>query len=244
MVTLTHYAAAPADALPLIAPGQLAPEAVEFDGGFSVLPHVQSWRGKRVLDLVTALFLVTVVAPVAFLVALAIWLEAPGLPILFRQHRVGRGNRDFAMLKFRTMQPDAEERLRAEPHLLSCFIAADHKIPDHLDPRITRIGRFLRRSSLDEIPQLFNVLAGHMSLVGPRPVERTQLSQYEHRRVYYLAVRPGLTGLWQVSGRSKVSFPERAELDESYACTCTFQTDLKVLARTPRAVLQGLNEDK
>jgi len=148
------------------------------------------------------------------------------------------------MLKFRTMQPDAEERLRSEWDLLAHFYAADHKIPDHLDPRITRIGRFLRRSSIDEIPQLFNVLAGHMSLVGPRPVERTQLAQYGQRRPYYLAMRPGLTGLWQVGGRSRVTFPARAHLDEEYARRCSFNMDLKVLLKTPVAVVKGLNEDK
>lgn len=242
-VTSTNFAAV-AESVPVIAPGTLSPALESSDGAVAVLPQLREWRGKRLLDLVLAAGLTLAFAPLLLVVAAAIWLDAPGSPVLFRQRRVGRGNREFPMLKFRSMQPDAEERLYAEQHLLDHFYAADHKIPDHLDPRITRIGRFLRRSSIDEIPQLFNVLAGHMSLVGPRPVERTQLAQYGYRKPYYLAMRPGLTGLWQVGGRSRVAFPARAELDESYARDCRLLTDLRILIRTPLAVLRGLNEDK
>jgi exopolysaccharide production protein ExoY len=213
------------------------------DIGLVVLPEIRPWRGKRALDILMAAPLAIVLAPLAVLAALAIWLEAPRSPILFRQRRVGRGGREFWMLKFRSMQPDAEERLHAQEDLLERFYTGDHKIPDHLDPRITRTGRFLRRSSIDEIPQLFNVLAGQMSLVGPRPVEGTQLGQYESRELYYLSMRPGLTGLWQVGGRSRVIFPVRAQLDEHYARNCSFLIDLKILLRTPFAVLRGLNED-
>lgn len=243
-VTSTQFAALRADEIPVLRPGQLAPELGEPDGGLAVLPRVSEWRGKRAMDVLVAAILAVLVAPLALFAALAIWVDAPGSPIMFRQRRVGRGNREFSMLKFRTMRPDAEEWLRTEPEWLDHFYASDHKIPDHLDPRITRIGRFLRRSSIDEIPQLLNVLAGHMSLVGPRPVERTQLAQYESRRAYYLAMRPGLTGLWQVGGRSRVPFPARAHLDETYARSCSLATDLRVLIKTPLAVLQGLNEDK
>lgn len=240
----TQFAALRADEVPVLAAGQLAPELGYSDGGRAVQLQVSEWRAKRAMDLVVAAVLSVLVAPVALVAALAIWLDAPGSPIMFRQKRVGRANREFSMLKFRTMRPDAEEWLRTEPQWLDHFYAFDHKIPDHIDPRITRIGRFLRRSSIDEIPQLINVLAGHMSLVGPRPVERTQLDQYESRRPYYLAMRPGLTGLWQVGGRSRVPFPARAHLDETYARNCTLATDLKVLLKTPLAVLRGLNEDQ
>ena len=147
------------------------------------------------------------------------------------------------MLKFRTMQPDAEHQLRSNGELLERFTASDHKIPSRLDPRVTLTGRFLRRSSIDEIPQLFNVLAGDMSLVGPRPVERTQLAQYGELRPYYLSMRPGLTGLWQVRGRNRIKFPARAKVDEHYARNCSFLLDVGILVRTPVAVLRGLNED-
>jgi exopolysaccharide production protein ExoY len=204
---------------------------------------VAEWRGKRALDVILSVLLGLLLAPIALLTALAILIESPRSPVLFRQRRVGRRNREFSMLKFRTMHPDAEAVLHADGDLLEQFIVYDHKIPSHLDPRITSTGRFLRRYSLDEIPQLLNVLAGDMSLVGPRPVERTQLAQYQERKPYYLALRPGLTGLWQVGGRSKVKFPVRAELDEHYARNCTLRLDLKILLRTPVAVLRGLNED-
>lgn len=202
------------------------------------------WRGKRALDVVAAGLLLLLLAPLLMVAGLAVWLESPGSPVLFRQRRVGRGDREFPMLKLRSMHPNAEQRLQAEPDLLEQFYAADHKIPDHLDPRITRIGRFLRRSSIDEIPQLLNVLAGHMSLVGPRPVERTQLAQYGELVPCYLSMRPGLTGLWQVGGRSRVAFPARAHLDLIYARDCSPVLDLKILLRTPFAVLRGQNEDR
>lgn len=202
------------------------------------------WPGKRLVDFLGALFFLIVLAPLMLAAGLAIWLSSPRSPVLFRQRRVGRGGCEFWMLKFRTMEPDAESRLHAEEELLAHFYAADHKIPDHLDPRITVIGRFLRRSSIDEIPQLINVLAGHMSLVGPRPVERTQLAQYAERTPYYLAMRPGLTGLWQVAGRSQVKFPARAVLDEHYAVKCSPVTDARILLMTPLAILRGLNEDQ
>lgn len=223
--------------------GEFASLSASSDAGLVVLPEIREWRGKRALDILSAAALVIVLAPVATVAALAVWLEAPRSPVLFRQRRVGRGGREFWMLKLRSMQPDAEARLHAQKDLLHHFYNGDHKIPDHLDPRITWTGRFLRRSSIDEIPQLFNILAGHMSMVGPRPVERTQLGQYGDRKHYYLAMRPGLTGLWQVEGRSRVTFPLRAQLDELYACRCSFLMDLQILARTPFAVLQGLNED-
>ena len=227
---------------PVGVPGNL-PQRDSLGAGFAARPEIRQWRGKRAVDILLAVPLVIVLAPVVILAAIAVWLEAPRSPVLFRQRRVGRGGREFWMLKFRSMQPDAEERLHAQEDLLERFYNGDHKIPDHLDPRITWTGRFLRRSSIDELPQLFNVLAGHMSLVGPRPVERTQLGQYQTRKLYYLAMRPGLTGLWQVGGRSRVTFPLRAQLDELYACRCSFLMDLRILLRTPFAVLRGLNED-
>ncbi len=148
------------------------------------------------------------------------------------------------MLKFRTMYTDSEERLHADPALRERFLQGGHKIPSHLDPRVTTVGRLLRRLSLDELPQLLNVLSGHMSIVGPRPVERTQLVRdYGAYQPTYLALRPGLTGLWQVSGRSRVQFPERARLDDRYLHACTPLTDAKIILRTPRAVVTGMGAD-
>jgi lipopolysaccharide/colanic/teichoic acid biosynthesis glycosyltransferase len=200
----------------------------------------RGWMGKRVVDVVFASVLLLVTLPLFVVLALVIKLTSAG-PVFFRQRRVGRADKDFLMLKFRTMHTDSEQRLRSDPALQELFVQGSHKIPADLDPRITSIGRVLRRLSLDEMPQLLNVLLGHMSLVGPRPVERTQLVRdYGEYQSMYVALRPGLTGLWQVSGRSTVQFPERALLDCHYLQVCGPLTDAKIILRTPRAVVSGL----
>jgi lipopolysaccharide/colanic/teichoic acid biosynthesis glycosyltransferase len=204
---------------------------------------VAGWRGKRALDLIVTAVLVLLFLPLLAVIALAVKLTSPG-PALFRQRRVGRGDREFPILKFRTMFTDAEQQLRKDRALHEQFVNGSHKLPSRLDPRVTRVGRFLRRTSLDELPQLFNVLAGHMSLVGPRPVERTQfVRDYGGFEDSYLRLRPGLTGLWQVSGRSTIQFPERAQLDSCYLAGCGPWTDAKILARTPLVIVTGLGAD-
>jgi lipopolysaccharide/colanic/teichoic acid biosynthesis glycosyltransferase len=201
------------------------------------------WAGKRVLDLAVAVLLLILTLPLFLLSALAIKLTSAG-PVLFRQRRVGRGGREFPLLKFRTMGADSETQLRDDAALHQLFLDGSHKIPCCLDPRVTRVGRVLRRLSLDELPQLLNVVAGHMSMVGPRPVERTQFDRdYGGYEQAYLALRPGLTGLWQVSGRSTVQFPARAELDRHYLGACGPWFDVKIILRTPRVVLTGLGAD-
>lgn len=204
---------------------------------------LDGYRGKRLVDVTGAGLLLLVTLPLTLLVGIALKLTSPRDPIIFRQRRVGRGGEEFYLLKFRSMHVGSEERLLADEELMAHYVATDHKIPAHLDPRISRLGRILRRTSIDELPQLFNVLCGHMSLVGPRPVERLQLNQYEERAWVYLSLRPGLTGLWQVSGRSRIRFPERALLDEEYLNTCCPRLDLRIMLKTPRAVAQGLIED-
>jgi lipopolysaccharide/colanic/teichoic acid biosynthesis glycosyltransferase len=212
--------------------------AVRPEAGFH-----QGWRGKRALDIAVTAVLILLFLPVFLVVALAVKASSPG-PVLFRQRRVGRGGREFSILKFRTMRADAERQLRTDPQLHERFVAGGHKLPSAADPRVTKVGRLLRRTSFDELPQLLNVLAGDMSLVGPRPVERTQLDRdYDGFRGSYLALRPGLTGLWQVSGRSRIEFPERAHLDERYLASCGPWTDAKILFRTPVVVVTGLGAD-
>jgi exopolysaccharide production protein ExoY len=201
------------------------------------------WRGKRALDVTVTAVLIVLFLPVFLVVALAVKASSPG-PVLFRQRRVGRGGREFLIFKFRTMDTDAELKLRTDEELHRRFLAGDHKLPSRTDPRVTRVGRLLRRSSLDELPQLLNVLAGDMSLVGPRPVVHPELVRdYEGFESSYLSLRPGLTGLWQVSGRSTVGFPERAHLDERYRASCGPWTDAKILLRTPLVVVTGLGAD-
>ncbi len=171
------------------------------------------------------------------MIALAVRLTSRG-PVFFRQRRVGLAGRPFSILKFRTMQADAEERLEAEPELFELYLVGGHKIPGR-DPRVTTVGRFLRRFSLDELPQLLNVLAGQMSLVGPRPVRPSELIHYEGLESAYFTVRPGLTGLWQVSGRNEIQFPHRAQLDHRYWERCSLAFDLAILSRTLFAVISA-----
>jgi len=206
----------------------------------SPLAASRAWRAcKRLLDLVASAVLIVVTFPLMLAVAVAIELESPG-PVLFRHRRVGRGGREFDLLKFRTMVPDAEERLeaclRADPALLAEWNAT-HKLRE--DPRVTRVGRILRRSSLDELPQLFNVLLGQMSLVGPRAVVREELPRFGELAPAILSVKPGLTGLWAVSGRSDVGYDERARLEHRYVTGWSFGLDLRILARTIPVVVRG-----
>jgi exopolysaccharide production protein ExoY len=184
-----------------------------------------------------ALIALVFLAPMMTLVALAIWLQDGG-PVIYSQMRIGRGGVSFKCLKFRSMLVDAEDRLQ---HLLAQNPDAraewdrDHKLRD--DPRITALGSFLRRSSVDEIPQLINVLRGEMSLVGPRPIVAAEAKRYGRYIHDYCSVNPGITGLWQVSGRNDVSYRRRVALDVTYARSKSFLLDLKILAATVPAVL-------
>jgi lipopolysaccharide/colanic/teichoic acid biosynthesis glycosyltransferase len=167
-------------------------------------------------------------------IAAAIYLDSPG-PVLFRATRVGRHGRPFAMYKFRTMVKDAEERLQELAHLN--LAQGMTKIPD--DPRVTRMGKWLRRFSLDELPQIVNVLAGHMSLVGPRPHDKHELPPDGLELDPRLSVRPGLTGLWQVNARSDPSFTSRVQYDLLYVNGWSLVMDAKILAKTIPAVVLG-----
>ena len=196
------------------------------------------WPGKRAFDFAIAALLLGAALPAVLVIAILIKATSTG-PVFFRQTRVGFGGRWFTIVKFRTMHPDAEARLASDPELLELYLEGDCKIHRAHDPRITRLGRFLRRSSLDELPQLLNVLLGHMSLVGPRPVRPAELVQYQGCEPAYLSVRPGVTGLWQVSGRNHVKFPHRAHIDQDYASRCSFGLDLVILTRTIAAVVSA-----
>jgi lipopolysaccharide/colanic/teichoic acid biosynthesis glycosyltransferase len=188
---------------------------------------------KRVIDVVVCLLLLAVVVPALAACALAIALDSPG-PIFFAQERTGRDGRRFRMLKLRTMVADAEERKAALAHL-NVLPPPDFKIPD--DPRITRVGRFLRATSLDELPQVLNVLRGDMSLVGPRPTSFSANS-YDLWHTHRLDVVPGITGLWQIEGRNVTTFDERLRLDVQYIRRRSLLFDLQLLARTVLVVLR------
>ncbi|MBZ5734949.1 sugar transferase [Nocardioides sp. TRM66260-LWL] len=188
---------------------------------------------KRLFDVVGATALLTFFAPVLALIALSIWLDDRG-PVLFRQTRTGRHGEEFSCLKFRTMVVDAEARLAALKEQMG-FEGGLFKMTD--DPRITKAGKLLRRLSLDELPQLVNVVRGDMSLVGPRPPLPSEVATYTGDIARRLHVRPGLTGLWQVSGRSDLSFEEAVRLDLYYVDNWSMMQDLTILARTVSAVL-------
>ncbi|HSJ92252.1 MAG TPA: sugar transferase [Ilumatobacter sp.] len=182
---------------------------------------------KRVLDLTVGTLTLPVVLPVLGLCAVAIALDTPG-PIVFKQRRTGRDGRPFEIYKFRTMVANAEE-LKKDLQHLSVVPYPDFKLID--DPRVTRVGRILRTTSLDELPQIWNVLRGDMSLVGPRPTSFAP-DTYDLWHARRLEVRPGLTGLWQIIGRNTTDFDERSRLDEQYIRTRSLAVDLKILVRT------------
>ena len=188
---------------------------------------------KRALDLVVCSVLLLLALPVMAACALAIRLDTAG-PIVFAQMRTGRDARRFRMWKFRTMVANAED-LKAGLAHLNVLPPPDFKIPD--DPRITRVGRFLRATSLDELPQLVNVMRGDMSLVGPRPTSFPATS-YDLWHTQRLDVAPGITGLWQVEGRNEMTFDERLRLDAQYIRRMSLRTDVVLLARTAGAVLR------
>ena len=192
---------------------------------------------KRALDVIGAGLGLVLLSP--FFLVVALLVRADGGPAFFAHQRVGRGGKLFGCLKFRSMVIDSQARLEA---LLASDPAAraeweaTRKLKN--DPRITRIGRFLRSTSLDELPQLINVLRGEMSLVGPRPVQEAEIDRYYGASAaHYMAVRPGITGLWQVSGRSETSYESRVALDVSYVSRPSMLADLSILLRTPVAVM-------
>jgi lipopolysaccharide/colanic/teichoic acid biosynthesis glycosyltransferase len=205
----------------------------------------QGYRGKRVLDVLGALVALVLLSPLMLVVAMLIRLTSPG-PAIFRQTRIGQGGAPFTMFKFRSMRTDIDDSAHREfvASLIdgkvkpagSSATAASFKIKD--DPRVTAIGRFIRKTSIDELPQFYNVLRGDMSLVGPRPPVQYEADKYKawHRRRVF-DMKPGLTGIWQVEGRSRVSFDDMVRMDLRYLQRCSLRFDLSILLRTVAVVL-------
>ncbi len=192
-------------------------------------------RSKRVTEPVVAVVMLLALLPVLVLIALAVKLDSRG-PVLFRQRRVGFRMKEFPVLKFRTMVHNAPQELHQR--YIAQLVESNGETQTSLkkmvdDPRITRVGRFLRKTSLDELPQLFNVVAGQMSLVGPRPAIAYELEHYEDHHFRRFDVLPGLTGLWQVSGRNELDFRQMLDLDVRYVGEAGAATDLQILVRTP-----------
>lgn len=195
---------------------------------------------KRVFDVLAAGVALVLVMPLLALVALLVAIDSRG-PVLFRQARLGQGLEPFMVLKFRTMHATSTDSAHRE---YIAKLAAGETGDEGLkkltaDPRVTRVGRVLRRLSIDELPQLLNVVRGDMSLVGPRPSIEYELEHYEPRHFERFSVKPGITGLWQVSGRNRLGFREMLDLDVEYARTADLLLDLKILAKTPLAAVRG-----
>ena len=187
---------------------------------------------KRTGDVLFSLSVLLLGSPVFLLLAVLVKVSSPG-PVFYVQRRVGRGYRHFGCIKFRTMRPDADRvlaRVLAESPEMRAEFERDFKLRE--DPRITPIGRFLRRSSLDELPQFLNVLRGEVSLVGPRPIVDKEINRYGPYMDEVASVRPGLTGLWQVSGRNNLSYKKRVKLDLAYARGRSFSLDFAIILRT------------
>jgi lipopolysaccharide/colanic/teichoic acid biosynthesis glycosyltransferase len=213
--------------------------------------HIRFERLERTIDVAAAAALLVLTAPLMAIVALLVKVDSPG-PALYRGRRLGLGGRPFTVLKFRSMRTDTDDELhrryvlgllRGEntPNQPASAIADDDNVVAfklHDDPRVTRVGRWIRATTLDELPQLVNVLRGEMSLVGPRPEVPYALEGYEAWQHERFSVRPGLTGLWQVSGRGDLSPTEMLALDVEYARRRSLRLDLAILARTIPAVLQ------
>jgi lipopolysaccharide/colanic/teichoic acid biosynthesis glycosyltransferase len=201
-----------------------------------------AWKAcRRGLEIAFSLVAIVALIPLLALVAFAIKLESRG-PLLFHQRRYGRDMRSFTMLKFRTMRNGCSANAHRE-YIARLAAGGAEEEPGlkklvH-DGRVTRVGRVLRRLSVDELPQLLNVIGGSMSLIGPRPAIDYELEHYLPRHYERFAVRPGMSGLWQVSGRNEVGFIEMLDLDVQYVRTCSLVTDLRVFVRTPLAMIRG-----
>jgi exopolysaccharide production protein ExoY len=206
---------------------------------WSVPGPLDSWRYqyvKRALDIACSLLLIVVLFIPGLLIAACIYLTTP-YPVFYNEERIGRGGVPFRIWKFRSMRPHI--LVQHSPGFHSEGTVLQWRISKHgNDPRITPIGRFLRRWSVDELPQLYNVLRGEMSLIGPRPVVKAEAYLYKHLLPFYLAATPGLSGLWQVSGRSDLDYDERARLDAKYVNSWSLRSDLSIFFRTIPAVLR------
>lgn len=197
------------------------------------------WGGKRAFDVIVSATILLVIAPLLLVIFVATALQ-DGFPIFFKHRRIGRNGQSFGCIKFRSMVRDSDAQLT---RLFETCPASRIEWRDtqklRRDPRVHAVGNLLRKSSLDELPQLFNVLRGEMSLVGPRPIVVAEVDRYGAKFHHYTAVRPGITGLWQVSGRSDVGYDKRVALDCTYVRSIGFVSDMRILAKTGWVVLIG-----
>lgn len=186
---------------------------------------------SRLIDIILAITFIIILLPIMLIISLLIKLDSRG-PVLFKQQRIGRDGEVFLILKFRTMIINSEQKLKENPVLYRKYIENSYKLNPSEDPRITKLGEFLRKTSLDEIPQFLNVLVGDMAIVGPRPVLLDELKEYRNKREIFLSVKPGITGYWQVSGRSNIGYPERVNLELYYIERKNILFDISIIGKT------------
>lgn len=188
--------------------------------------------GKRSLDIIGAILGLVIASPLFVLVSILYCFGESKGPLFFKQQRYGKNEKLFYIYKFRSMVVNAHEILKKDKALYQKYIHNNYKLEQDVDPRITKLGRILRKFSFDELPQLINVLKGEMSLVGPRPIVEEELKEYKHRVHELLAVKPGMTGYWQVCGRSDVGYPDRVDLELYYVYHQSMYFDIKILVKT------------
>lgn len=193
---------------------------------------------KRTFDIILSLFALIILSPVFLIVWILniVNVDDRG-PLFYKQIRIGLNGKKFGMYKFRSMVVNAEDKLYKNEELYSKYVANNYKLKPEDDPRITKLGLFLRKSSIDEIPQFINILRGDMSIVGPRPVIEAELKEYDESKL--LSVRPGAMGLWQASGRSKIGYPERANIEMNYIDKACFSLDIKIIFGNLISIFKG-----
>ncbi|WP_349532818.1 sugar transferase [Leuconostoc citreum] len=201
--------------------------------------HKSYLIAKRLIDVVFALLGLIILSPMFLIVFVILKIDSPSSPAFFKQERVGRYGKPFAIYKFRSMVPNAEAILKADPELYQKYVDNGYKLPKKEDPRITSLGAFLRRSSIDELPQFWNMLRGDMSLVGPRPIVTEELKEYGDQVDLFLSVRPGALGLWQASGRSLIEYPERTKIELEYVANAGFWYDIGIVFRNVIAIFKS-----
>lgn len=182
---------------------------------------------KRLTDILISLLALVVLSPLILVLSIIIFIQDRHNPF-YKQTRVGQFGKSFEMYKFRSMIYNADKVLEADPKLYQKYITNGYKLPEGEDPRITKIGAFIRKTSLDEIPQFVNVLVGDMSLVGPRPIVKKELHEYGNKLSEFLSAKPGALGLWQASGRSNIGYPERCDIELEYIGNASYWYDVKV----------------
>ncbi|MED0977712.1 sugar transferase [Bacillus paranthracis] len=190
------------------------------------------------MDIIGAIVGLIVFSPFFVMIPILYQFGKSRGPVFFKQQRIGRDGKYFYIYKFRSMVVDADKKLRADKELYKKYIKNNYKLEPNEDPRITAMGKFLRKTSLDELPQFLNVLKGDMSIVGPRPVVAEELKEYGERQEVFLSVKPGVTGYWQVCGRSDVGYPERVDLELYYVYKASIVFDIKIILKTIKIILK------